>query len=207
MWRSVRASRVEHERVFPGDERITHAIDSLTHGVTIRRPVADVWPWVAQMGAGTRAGWYSYDVLDNGGQPSATRIVPELQQPVIGTLFPALPGTTEGFKVLAVEPERALILGWPAADGSTEVTWTFVLEEIAPASMRLLVRARAGPGYRFRNLPLVLTRVVARAVHFVMQRRQLLGIAARAERCLPDCLPNTVPEPQGCCVETQRRMS
>ena len=31
------------------------------------------------MGAGSRAGWYSYDLLDNGRRPSATRLVPELQ--------------------------------------------------------------------------------------------------------------------------------
>jgi heme exporter protein D len=30
-------------------------------------------------------------------------------------------------------------------------------------------------------LPFTLTRLVARAVHFVMQRRQLLGIKRRAE--------------------------
>ena len=46
-------------------------------------------------GAGPRGGWYSYDWLDNGRQPSATRIVPELQHPAVGTIFPALPSVTE----------------------------------------------------------------------------------------------------------------
>jgi len=59
--RSVRASRIERTRPLPGDERIPQAIDTLTHGVTIRRAPRDVWPWLVQMGAGTRAGWYSYD--------------------------------------------------------------------------------------------------------------------------------------------------
>ena len=122
-------------------------------------------------------GWYSYDWLDNGRQPSATRIVPELQHPAIGTIFPALPGVTEGFTLLAIEPERMLMLGWPAPDGTSEVTWTFVLEEVAPGVTRLLVRARGGPGYRFHGLPLLLTRLVVRVVHFIMQRKQLLGIA------------------------------
>jgi hypothetical protein len=135
------------------------------------------------MGAGRRAGWYSYDWLDNGRQPSARRIVPELQHPAIGTIFPALPGVTAGFTLLAIQPERVLMLGWPAPDGAPEVTWTFVLEDIAPGITRLLVRARGGPGYRFHGLPLLLTRLVTRAVHFIMQRKQLLGIATRAERC------------------------
>ena len=161
LWRSVRATTDERARALPGDERIPQAIDTLTHGVTIRRPPRDVWPWLVQMGAGSRGGWYSYDWLDNGRQPSASRIVPELQHPAIGTIFPALPGVTEGFTLLAIEHERMLTLGWPAPDGTPEVTWTFVLDEVAPGVTRLLVRARGGPGYRFHGLPLLLTRLVS----------------------------------------------
>jgi pimeloyl-ACP methyl ester carboxylesterase len=180
-WRSVRATREDKARVLPGDERIPQAIDTLTHGVTIRCAPRDVWPWLVQMGAGNRAGWYSYDWLDNGRQPSATRIVPDLQHPTIGTVFRALPGVTDSFIALAIEPERVLTLGGPAPDGTLAVTWTFVLEEAAPGVTRLLVRARGGPGYRFHGLPLLLTRLFVRVVHFVMQRKQLLGIARRAE--------------------------
>jgi hypothetical protein len=133
------------------------------------------------MGAGSRGGWYSYDWLDNGRQPSATRIVPELQHPGIGTIFPALPGMTDAFILLAIEHGRALTLGGPAADGTPEVTWTFVLDEMAPDMTRLVVRARGGPGYRFHGVPLLLTRIVVRVVHFIMQRKQLLGIKLRAE--------------------------
>jgi membrane protease YdiL (CAAX protease family) len=178
---SVCATHEEKMRVLPGDERIPQAIDSLTHGVTIQRLPRDLWPWLVQMGAGSRAGWYSYDWLDNGRQPSATRIVSELQRPAVGTIFPALPGVTEGFTVLAIEHERMLTLGWLAPDGAPEVTWTFVLDDVAPGATRLLVRARGGPGYRFYGLPLPLTRLVVRVVHFIMQRKQLLGIKRRAE--------------------------
>ena len=180
-WPSVRATAQEPTRTLPGDERIPVAIDALTHAVTIRRPPRDVWPWLVQMGAGSRGGWYSYDWLDNRGHRSATRIVPELQHPAVGTIFPAMPGVTEGFTLLAIEPERMLMLGWLAPDGTPEVTWTFVLDEVAPGVTRLVVRARGGPGYRFHGLPLQLTRVAVRVVHFIMQRKQLLGIARRAE--------------------------
>jgi pimeloyl-ACP methyl ester carboxylesterase/membrane protease YdiL (CAAX protease family) len=179
--RSVRATREEKTRAFPGDDQIPQAIDTLTHGVTIRSTPREVWPWLVQMGAGTRAGWYSYDWLDNGRQPSATRVVPELQHPAIGSVFPALPGVTEGFTLLAIEPERMLMLGWPAPNGTVEVTWTFVFEEAPHGGTRLLVRVRGGPGYRFHGLPLLLTRLVVRVVHFIMQRKQLVGIARRAE--------------------------
>jgi hypothetical protein len=186
LWRSVRASRHERARALPGDEGIAQAIDTLTHGVTIRRAPCDVWPWLVQMGAGSRGGWYSYDWLDNGRQPSALRIVRELQHPAVGTIFPALPGVADGFTLLALERERMLLLGWLSPDGAPEVTWVFVLEEVTPGVTRLLVRVRGGPGYRFHGLPLWLTRLVVRVVHFVMQRKQLLGIKTRVESTSAD---------------------
>ena len=197
LWRSVHATTDERARALPGDERIPQAIDTLTQGVTIRRAPRDVWPWLVQMGAGSRGGWYSYDWLDNGRQPSARRIVPALQHPAVGTIFPAMPGMTEGFTLLAIEPERTLTLGWLAPDGPLEVTWTFVLDEIAPGVTRLLVRVRGGPGYRFHGLPLLLTRLVVRVVHFIMQRKQLLGIASRAERYAAARPIDTVIPPHG----------
>jgi hypothetical protein len=133
------------------------------------------------MGAGSRGGWYSYDWLDNDRQPSATRILPDMQHPALGTIFPGLPGVTDGFTLLAIEHERMLTLGWLAKDGTPDVTWTFVLEEASPGVTRLLVRVRGGPGYRFHGLPSPLTRLVVRAVHFIMQRKQLIGIRRRAE--------------------------
>jgi hypothetical protein len=96
-------------------------------------------------------------------------------------IFPALPGMTDGFIVLAIDPERVVTLGFPAPGGAPEVTWTFFLDQVAPGVTRLLVRVRGGPGYRFHGLPLLLTRFVVRMVHFIMQRKQLLGIARRAE--------------------------
>ena len=196
-WLSVHATTDERARALPGDERIPHAIDTLTHGVTIRRAPRDVWPWLVQMGAGSRGGWYSYDWLDNGRQPSATHIVPALQHPAVGAIFPAMPGITEGFTLLAIEPERTLTLGWPSQNGTLDVTWTFVLDEIAPGVTRLLVRVRGGPGYRFHGLPLWLTRRVVRVVHFIMQRKQLLGIASRAESCAAAHPIDTAIPPHG----------
>ena len=177
----IRATADERARALPGDDRIPEAIDTLTHGVTIRRAPREVWPWLVQMGAGSRGGWYSYDWLDNGRQPSATRVLPELQHPPVGTIFPALPGMTEGFTLLAIEHERVLTLGWLRPDGSLDVTWTFVLDEVASGTTRLLVRVRGGAGYRFHGLPLPLTKLAIRIVHFIMQRKQLLSIKSRAE--------------------------
>jgi hypothetical protein len=179
--RSVRATPSEAARTLPGDSVISRPKGALTHAITIRRPRHDVWPWLAQMGAGSRAGWYSYDLLDNARQPSASRIIPELQHLAVGMIFPALPGRTDGFTLLAFEPQRFLTIGWLPPRGEPLMTWAFVLEEAEANSTRLIVRARVSPAYEFHGLPWWLGKHITRVVHHLMQRKQLLGIARRAE--------------------------
>ena len=183
MWpRSVRATDLERTGELPGDELIPEPIGTLTHAITIRRSPREVWPWLAQMGAGSRAGWYSYDLIDNGRRRSAGRIVPELQHVVVGTLFPAVPGATDGFHVLRIESQRHLVLGWTPALGAAPVmTWAFVLQTVNGRQTRLVVRARGARGYPFYGLPPAIGMPIVRLGHFVMQRKQLLGIARRAE--------------------------
>jgi hypothetical protein len=168
--------------VLPGDDLIPEPIATLTHAITIRRPARDVWPWLTQMGAGNRAGWYSYDIIDNGHRRSATRIVEALQHIAVGTLFPAVPGATDGFHVLQLESGRSLVLGWrPAPAALPVMTWAFALEEMHEGATRLVVRARGARGYPFYGLPPSIGMPFIRFGHFVMQRKQLLGIASRAE--------------------------
>lgn len=176
----IRATASERKRRLPGDERIPHAVDSITHGITIDCTPRGLWPWLVQMGAGNRGGWYSYDRLDNGNRPSADHIRAELQDPPIGTIFPALPGVTEGFVLAALKREQYLTLIWPERDGRANVTWTFVLEAINSRQTRLLVRVRGGQGYRLFGLPVLVSRILHRCAHFVMQRKQLIGLTDRA---------------------------
>lgn len=177
----MRATADEWTRPFPGDDLIPNPRGVFTNALTIHACPGHVWPWLAQMGAG-RAGWYSYDRLDNGGEPSARRIVPELQHLEVGMVFPAGPGITDGFTLVAFEPERFLVLDWKRRDGVRLVSWAFALEPLNGMT-RLIVRARGGRGYGFFGLSPTLTQnivPVVHAVHFIMQRRQLLGIATRA---------------------------
>ena len=180
--RSVRASREERARTLPGDERIPDSIGSFTHAITIRRPRSEVWPWLAQMGAGSRAGWYSYDFIDNARRPSADRIIPQLQTLAVGMTFPALPGVTDAFRLLAFDRERFLVIGVASPDGTCVMTWAFVLEDVDRNATHLIVRARGGRGYRFKGLPWWAAKPIVRVVHFIMQRKQLLGVAERVER-------------------------
>ena len=178
---SVRANREEHSRSLPGDDLIPAPIASLTNAVTIHRPPRDVWPWLAQMGAG-RAGWYSYDVIDHGGRPRATEVIPKLQSPAVGGVFPWLPGATDGFILVRQEAPRFLVLGARGPGGAYLSTWAFVLEEPSPGVTRLIVRARGSRAYQFHGLPTWLIKLVIPVGHFVMERKQLRGIVQRAER-------------------------
>jgi hypothetical protein len=144
-----------------------------THGITIRARPSEIWPWLVQMGC-RRAGWYSYDGLDNGGVASAEWIVPELQRAEIGDIFPMTPVAVDGFVVRALEPERGLVLG----DAAGSATWAFALKPIDQTSTRLMTRVRAD--YKRVAVGLLIG-LVLRPIHFGMQRRQLLNLKRRAE--------------------------
>ena len=170
--RPVRALGDEAWRRLPGDELVPARVQ-WTNGVTIHARPNEVWPWLVQMGC-RRAGVYSYDGLDNGGTPSADRIIPELQHIEVGDVLPWTPTADDGFIVRAVEPERSLVLG--EETGST--SWAFVLEPIDETSTRLVTRARTW--YKTLASRLVL-KLVFHPIHFGMQRRQLLNLKQRVE--------------------------
>ena len=95
--------------------------------------------------------------------------------------MPALPGVTDGFVVVASEPDHFLIMAWRLPGGVYQMTWTFVLEQREPHSTRLIVRARGGRSHRFYGLPRWIAPLVLPPGHFIMERKQLVGIARRAE--------------------------
>jgi hypothetical protein len=158
-----------------GDDLLADAPTALTHATTIDAPPNAVWPWLLQMG-GQRAGWYSWDLLDNGGKASADRIIPELQHLDVGDVLPARPTGKEGFKVLRIIPERALVLG--GVSPTWEGTWAFILEPLGARQTRLITRYRAAypPSPRMSLLVPVLS-----AVHAFMERKQLRTIKHHAE--------------------------
>jgi hypothetical protein len=84
------ATDEEIRHPMPGDDLVPDAA-STTRAITIAAPPEQVWPWLVQLGY-DRGGWYSYDWIDNDGQPSADRIIPELQQLQVGDQILMLPG-------------------------------------------------------------------------------------------------------------------
>src|SRR5687767_14587951 len=59
----------------PGDDLVPRPTFRATRAITINASPERVWPWLVQVGLG-RAGWYSYDLLDNLGRRSSRRILP-----------------------------------------------------------------------------------------------------------------------------------
>jgi hypothetical protein len=185
------ATAGESRRPLPGDDRLARTQGQSTHGITIDAPPNAVWPWLVQMGCG-RAGWYSHDRLDNGGRPSSERILPEFQSTEVGDVLPSRPGHREGFEVLDLHEPRHLVLGayftypvlaqlrWDAPEPArfTRATWAFALDTVGGGRTRLLVRTRGTgrPAWLNRLMGGLMT-----VAHAIMQRRQLLGLKARAE--------------------------
>ena len=85
------ATDEEVARALPGDDVVKHPTLNATRGVTIQARPEQIWPWLVQMGVTPRAGWYSYDWIDNLGRPSAERIIPELQHVAVGDFIPMTP--------------------------------------------------------------------------------------------------------------------
>ncbi len=180
-------------RPLSGDELLPDAAGEVTRSITIAATPEVIWPWLVQMGC-RRGGFYSYDLLDNGGERSAREIHPELQRLAVGDVIPAAPEGDDGFEVLRLDAPRTLILGGlydvdakrqlrfaaPRPEHYWHVTWTFALEAIDDLSTRLHVRARAAfsPDERLHFEWI-------RPVHHLMQAAQLRHLAARAEGRLP----------------------
>ena len=109
-WGSTGAERRE---TLPGDELITDPQVSATRSITLGAGADEVFGWLAQMGLG-RAGWYSYDLLDNLGRRSATRLEPDWQVSAAGQTMPAGPVS---FEVRHLDRPRHLNERGPARAG------------------------------------------------------------------------------------------
>lgn len=175
--RAVRPVAGERGRPLPGDELVAAAKLGWTHAVTIAARPADIWPWLIQMGC-RRAGWYSYDGLDNGLVPSADRVLGQFQQVRVGDVFPQTPRAQKLFVVRAVEPERVLVLG----DDAGSMSWAFILEPADQTNTRVITRSR---GAYDRWVVGLMLKFFWHPVHFGMQRRQLLNLKRLVEGGMP----------------------
>jgi len=185
----------ELARHWPGDDFVDPAAKShSTRAITIDAPIDAVWPWLAQVGQ-DRGGFYSYTILENlvgAGMRNADGIVNTWQRREVGDIVwlaqPEHFGGRAYQRVASVEPGRSLALtgecswqelqhGRPALE-----CWTFTLEPVGDRTTRLVVHS-LGP-----HVDLLFD-----LIHFVMERKMMLGIKARAEAAAAATATATTP--------------
>ena len=133
-----------------------------------RNDLEAVWAWLAQIGQ-DRGGFYSYQSLENlagCNLHNADRIHPEWQLRVVGETVRLHPAT--GLKLARFEPGHSY-----AFEGG----WYFALQPVDHTRTRLFARSRVP-----RGLPSLAYAVFIELPHFIMERKMLLGIKARAEQ-------------------------
>ena len=186
------SSPAEVRAVLPGDESMMmmpHDV-AFQSAVTIHAPPDRVWSWLVQIGQ-DRGGFYSYDALENVfglRVHSAERIDPAWQQLHEGDRVRAVPdgwfgSRNLGWTVWRLDEGRLLVLRY----------WgSFVLAPEGDGKTRLIARTPLGdPRDHVVRAGLGL---VWEPLHFVMERKMLLGIKERAERPTP--APPAFEEPR-----------
>ncbi len=182
----------ERTATYPGDDLIPGGRRYGAMATTIAAPPERVWPWLVQMGC-DRAGFYSFDRLDNGGRPSADVIHAEWQSLRQGDRVASDPDGSRWFDVALVVPERALVLrasmtvpaarNFDPAEGLpgsySDTTWGFFLRATGDGHTRLVVTGNA------RGTPhaaiVVASWLFWDPAHWVMQLKQFSGLRRRAE--------------------------
>jgi hypothetical protein len=169
------ATPAEVAAAMPGDDLLHGAQFVATRAITIDAPPELVWPWICQMGYG-RAGFYSYDLLDNLGRPSADEIIPAFQDPQVGDwVAMAEPvNDTTAFRVRAFEVGRTMV--WQKPDS----TWTWRLEPIVGGGTRLLTRLKCRYDLD-RPAAALFSIFLMEFGDFPMMRHLLQGVKRRAE--------------------------
>ncbi|UCE24665.1 MAG: SRPBCC family protein [Candidatus Zixiibacteriota bacterium] len=168
-------------RPMMGDELLANPEMNATRAVEINATPEEIWPWMVQIGYG-KAGFYGFDNLDNGGNPSAYHILPEHQDLKAGDSIPG--GEWEGkmFHILEVtdmNPDREMVWvflkGTPWGGG----TWSWGLYPIDNQRTRLVTRLRQK--YDMSSFQGVISWSMIDAIEILMMRTTLRGIKMRAE--------------------------
>ena len=167
------ATDAEIRRTLPGDETVARPSFNATRAVTIHAPAENIYPWIVQMGV-TRAGWYSYDLLDNLARKSAETILPEFQNIHIGDVIPMSPDGKQGMGVKDFKKDQWL-LWW---DRKGDTTWVWEIHPDGADHCRLITRVRMKYDWFSLSLPFSL---LVEFFDLPMMRKCMLGIKRRAE--------------------------
>lgn len=145
---------------YPQNESLEKHVWTQDHSIEINAAPEAIWPWLAQMGNG-RAGWYSYDWLDNLGRKSLEVIDPKLTAIEKGQKIP--------YAVISDFVKNEFI----TFQFGSKSTFTYYLQAMDPGT-RLWTRLRIPHAHW-------LVKSTLGFGHTVMQKKQFLEIKRRAE--------------------------
>ncbi|HEX6221987.1 MAG TPA: hypothetical protein VF115_12905 [Acidimicrobiia bacterium] len=169
------ATNEEVARPMPGDDIVAQPVFNATRAVTVDARPDEIWPWLVQIGFG-RAGWYSYDILDNLGRHSSEEILAEYQQLEPGDLIPLGPGEASGLYVKEIRPNESMVW-WERKRQAT--SWVWGLYPIDGEQTRLVTRVRNDYQKGLSNF--IFGLLLIEPADFPMMRKCMLGIKRRAE--------------------------
>lgn len=117
-----------------------------------------IFPWLKQMGNG-RAGWYSYDWIDNLGKKSLTHIEPEFQKIKVGDEIPLA-------RIIELEENKKISFAF-----GSRATFSYELEVIPSGTRLYAILQVDGPAW--------LLRLSLGPAHDFMQKKQFAEIKRR----------------------------
>jgi hypothetical protein len=161
-----------------GDDIVENPTFNATRAITIHASPQAVWPWLLQIGT-TRAGFYSYDWIDNAGVHSSDQVVPRLQHMDMDDFIPMTPDRKNGMWVMDLEEPKYML--W--TDNKDTSTWLWFLSPIDANTTRLISRLRVR--YKWTP-PWVFYYLLQEVGDIVMMRKCMLGIKQRAEKLQPE---------------------
>ena len=152
-----------------------------TRAILINAPKSEVWKWLMQLGA-DRGGFYSYGFIEKV-MGYKTRY-PNMSKPEFGDIKEGdlIRGSIDekssiipySFKVLHVKPEETFVL---------ENWGTFLLQAVNNHQTRLIIRTQE---VKASSVWPKVTSYIIVPLHFIMERRMLIGIKMRAEEVSDD---------------------
>ena len=168
------ATDAEVAAPMPADDLVPGCQSRCTRAITIDAPADEVWAWLVQVGFG-KAGFYSNDLLDNVGHPSADRVIPRFQHPAVGDWVPMFSKVNDvtAFTIASIDPPHQLV--WAKPDS----TWVWMLRE-EDGRTRLVTRLRILYDWS-RPLGAATSLVLNEVGDFPMMRKMLLTLKRRAE--------------------------
>ncbi|MBU3927409.1 MAG: hypothetical protein KKB74_06345 [Bacteroidetes bacterium] len=168
------ATNEEVKAKMPGDGIVKTVHFNATRAISINSTPENIWKWIIQIGS-KRAGWYSIDLIDNGGIESSKEILPEFQKIENGYFVPFTPDQKNGMWVKEYkEPEYIL---WVDKEGNA--TWLWYLKKKSETETRLITRLRTK--YNFLSIWIIYYALYDFG-DIIMMKKCMKGIKERAEK-------------------------